>query len=183
MHKTTKRTRWILYIVLLVLLLVKFFVVDFWKVPQNGMYPTISNSKRILCKRNPYKTVSDINRGDIIVFKAEWKDGKQYDFIWRVIGLPGDSIVIQDTRILINSTELNKEKVREEESYVIYTETNGEAMYDVAYLRGRDSNDSVSSKYDVPENHVFVLGDTRDNAFDSRNIGTVSFYSIIAKKI
>jgi len=181
--KTSRCLKYLFFIFLFVLLTVKFCWIDFWKIPQNGMYPTIPSSKRFLCKRNPYKTVSDIKRGDIIVFKAEWKDGKEYDFTWRVIGLPGDSIIIQDKQIIINGSDLKREKISEDGDYVIYKETNGQAIYDVAYLKEHDSKNLENIKYDVSENHVFVLGDNRDNASDSREIGTVPFDSIIAKKL
>jgi signal peptidase I len=183
MHKYAKLSKWILFVLLLVLLLVKFFLIDFWKVPQNGMYPNIPRSKRFLCKRYPYETVSEIKRGDIIVFKAEWEDGKQYDFIWRVVGLPGESIIIQDKKITINGNDLKLEEVRKEGDYVIYKETNGDAIYEVAYFKKRDHENLKDVQYDIPENHVFVLGDNRDNASDSRKAGTIPFDSIIAKKL
>jgi signal peptidase I len=147
------------------------------------MYPNISGSKSILCKRNPYKTISDIKRGDIVVFKAEWKDRKKHDFIWRVMALPSEKIFIQDKKIVINGNDLKLEEARKENNYVIYKETNGETTYEVAYFKERNHQNFEDFQCDIPENHVFVLGDNRDNASDSREIGTVPFESIIAKKL
>ena len=107
------------------------------------MYPTIPSSKRFICKKNPYHSVSEIKRGDIIVFRAVWKDGKKYNFIWRVAGLPGDTLIIRDTQIIINEKELPREKIREEGNLAIYKETNGNATYHVAYLKERISKDPI----------------------------------------
>jgi signal peptidase I len=173
----------ILLFIFCVVFITKYFFCDFWRLPQKGMYPTICTSKRFLCKRHPYKIVSEVKRGDIIVFRAEWKNGKIYNFIWRVVGLPGDVIEMQDNRIVINGGELKKEKLQEDGEFLIYTETNGEASYNVAYEKDRDIKESIVKTYEVPQDCVFVLGDNRDNAVDSRKLGMIPFDSIIAKKL
>ena len=173
----------ILFFVLCAILLTKHFLYDFYKVPQNGMYPTIRDSKIFLCKKKPYESISDIQRGDIVAFKAVWKDGGKYPFIWRVVGLPQDDIVIQDDKVVINGSALERVEIRDDGNLVIYSETNGEAQYNVAYQKDRISKDVTHKEYHVPDTHIFVLGDNRDNALDSRKMGMIHFDSIIAKKV
>lgn len=172
----------VLLVILSAVLITKYYFYDFFAVPQKGMYPTIKDSGRFLCERRPYKDVSEIKRGDIIAFKAQWRDGKEYSFIWRVVGLPGDNVVVQDDKIIINNSELLREKISEEENLIVYRETNEDVQYCVAYAKERPA-EPTEDTYEVPENHVFVLGDNRDDAFDSRTTGPVPFAKIIARKL
>lgn len=173
----------ILFIIMCAVFITKQFFYDFYKVPQKGMYPTIQDSKRFLCKKYPYKSISDIQRGDVIAFKGLWKDGKEHTFIWRVIGLPGDIITIQNDQVIINGNHLKKEKISEEDDLEIYEEVNENAIYNVAYSKVPSPKNAENNEYIVPENHIFVLGDNRDNAHDSRYMGFIPFDSIFARKL
>jgi signal peptidase I len=62
-----------------------------YKVPQNGMFPTIDAGETLVGQRKPYGSVNDVQRGDIVVFTVK-QGGKDVDFIWRVIGLPGEEV-------------------------------------------------------------------------------------------
>jgi signal peptidase I len=96
------------------------------------------------------------SRGDIVVFRSPTSSDK--DFIKRVIGLPGETVKIQDGRVFINGTELA-------EPYVTHR-----ATYDVDSKR-------------VPSDSFFVLGDNRPNSSDSHlsGFGSISADSIIGR--
>jgi signal peptidase I len=104
--------------------------------------------------------VSDIERGDIIVFNPP-KDltDKKY-FIKRVIGLSGETIEIRQGIVYVNGKELKED-----------------------YISSNNNNDY--GPYIVPENCYFVLGDNRANSFDSRYWKTpyISREDIVGKAV
>ena len=69
----------------------KTYFVNIYKIPQNGMYPTIKPGGIVLARLHPYKDASAVRRGDVIVFK-QVEEGDVLIQVWRVIGLPGDQI-------------------------------------------------------------------------------------------
>lgn len=97
--------------------------------------------------------------GDIIVFETKMKtdSGRQKDLIKRIIGVPGDFIQVKDGIVYRNGVAL-------EEPYIdgIYTPGDVEEM-------------------EIPENHVFVMGDNRSNSLDSRSeeLGTIPYEDIV----
>jgi signal peptidase I len=153
-----------------------------YRIPQNGMYPNFPAKTLLWVKRRPYKTIDEVKRGDIVVFKRIQNDVR-YDYIWRVVGLPKDTVNLAKTSVIINGRELNHSLVREDSVHTIYLEKNGEAEYLVAYEKIR--SDSTRSGYFiiVPQGELFVLGDNRDNAADSRYHGAIKFDSIIGKSM
>lgn len=93
--------------------------------------------------------VATPERGDIVVFKADWTGEEEYFLVKRVIGVPGDTVEIRNGELYLNG-EL------QEEDYI------KEPMYDYTY-----------PPVTVPEGHYYVLGDNRNNSSDSRVIGCV----------
>lgn len=150
-------------------------------IPQNGMYPTLPAKASFWVKIRPFFSVSAIQRGDIVVFSQE-RDGKIYDFIWRVIGLPGDQIEIRGMDVSINGNLLLHEKKKETSDQYIFLELNGGAEYLVAYDKKPKPTSRMDMQIMVPEGTFFFLGDNRDNAYDSRFTGVVAFTDIKGKK-
>jgi signal peptidase I len=170
-------------IVLAVVLLLKLFVVDLYTVPQAGMVPTIPANGRFLGRKHPYRNPSQVHRGDVIVFWRELPDGKRYQFVWRVLGLPGDRVELAGDTVRINGQSLPREQIHTDNGLVIYREHNGPASYDVAYPAPvAESSAPPEVSLTVPPGEFFTLGDNRHSARDSRFDGTVPFDHIVAKK-
>jgi signal peptidase I len=103
-------------------------------------------------------------RGDIVVFKYPVDPNK--DFIKRVVGIPGDEIEIRDKQLYVNAQQVNHD-------YGVYTDTR---IY-AAHIRPRDNFGPIT----VPENSLFVMGDNRDESFDSRFWGFVDYKAVNGK--
>lgn len=117
-----------------------------FKIPAASMMPSILIGDHILVNKRLYRN-SKPQKGDIVVFTIPQEPSK--DFIRRIIGLSGDVIEIKNKQLYINSQKI-------EEDYIINTDSN--------ILQNRDNYGPVT----VPEGSLFVLGDNRDNSYDSR---------------
>ncbi len=118
---------------------------------------------------------TDPERGDVIVFKLP-TDNKT-DYIKRLIGLPGDTIRMQDGRLFINGELIERTKV-DEYAYnddmgmvhrpVRYTETLPGGKSHVILEEGDNRRFDNTPEFKVPAGHYFMMGDNRDNSLDSR---------------
>ena len=152
-------------------------------IPQNGMYPGMPAGSYFFTKKGPYQDIKEVQRGDIVIFSRDVK-GATYDFIWRVVGLPGDHLKVTSNSVSINGQALRHEAVREENEFLIVREWNGAASYEVAYNKSADVDAELPfGDIKVPDGHVFVLGDNRNQAQDSTYIGPIPFTSIVGKKV
>ena len=119
-----------------------------------SMNPTLQDGEYILVNRLAYKIGHPI-RGDIVVFSFPM-DPKQ-DLIKRVIGLPGESISVQDGKVMINGIPL-------EEPYIaappIYNGT-----------------------WEVPDGQLFVLGDNRNESKDSHEWGLLPLENVVGRAV
>lgn len=111
-------------------------------VPSGSMEDTIPKPSRIISLRVSY-WFSDPERGDVILFDPP--DGSEYCYVKRVIGLPGETILIRDGRVYIDGAERPLEE---------------------HYLKEAPLGDF--GPYEVPEGCYFVLGDNRNDSSDSR---------------
>lgn len=127
------------------------FLVGAYRVPTDGMFPSIDKGDRVLVDNLIYNS-KDVSRGDIIVFKYPENPKKKYTK--RVIGLPGDTIEIRKKQVYINGNVLH-------ESYVVHNDLQNNVI--TAY-QCRDSLPPTS----IPESRYFVMGDNRDYSVDSR---------------
>jgi len=119
-----------------------------------SMRPTLQHGEYILVSRLTYRT-SEPQRGDIIVFSLP-TDQKQ-DLIKRIIGLPGETIKINNGRVLVNNVALQEPYIAQNPLY------NGE--------------------WTVGEGQFFVLGDNRNDSKDSHQWGLLPAENIIGKAL
>src|SRR5262249_40118263 len=143
----------VLFVLLATLLLVKAFFIAYYIVPQNGMYPSLPSGSRFFATKHPYAAPSDVKRGDIIVFTRDRDDGR-YNYIWRVIGLPGDTIEAAGASLAVNGQPVARERVRDEEGMAIFRERVGEATYEVAISQS-PGDPPPNASGTVPPDHFF----------------------------
>ena len=146
------------------------------------MYPGLPAKSKFWARKKPFFKMSGITRGDVVVYYVE-KDGKKYDMVWRVIGLPGDNIEIRGADIFINSTRVLRTQERETKEHIIYKENNSGSEYLVAYRKEPDPSRRIDIDLKVPNGSLFLMGDNRDDAWDCRFTGSVTFEKLIGKKI
>ncbi len=96
-----------------------------------------------------------IKRKDIIVFKS---NDKKDDFVKRVIGLPGDKILLLENKVFVNGILLKE-----------------------PYINNKNNLKYINSVYEVPKKMLFVMGDNRNKSRDSREFDCINTSSIIGK--
>ena len=144
-------------VLLAVILIV--FIYQPVKVEGTSMMPALTDQERIFINKFTYRFGSgNIERGDMIVFWFPLDRTKSY--IKRVVGLPGDTVMIDHGKVYVNGAALDEPYVPEE-------------------YRDRQSK----SPETVPADNYFVLGDHRGSSNDSRAWGTVPRSYIYGKAV
>ncbi|OGH12572.1 MAG: signal peptidase I [Candidatus Levybacteria bacterium RIFCSPHIGHO2_01_FULL_36_15] len=137
------------------------FLFRLFLVNGDSMLPNFHNGEYIVTNLITLR-LNPLKRGDVVVFQAP--PNLEKDYIKRVIGLPGDRIIIKDGNIYLNGELLDEKTYLAADS-----KTYGEQFL-------RDGQEVT-----VPSNNYFVLGDNRRYSSDSRDWGFVSFDKIIGK--
>ena len=160
-----------LVLTLVIYLLIHNFIAQPFEVEQDSMFPTILEHEYVLIdKLSP--RFNDYQRGDIVVFQPpQGFEQGGVPFIKRVIGLPGDTITLENGRVFV--TPPGGSPVRLAEPYVVALD--GET----APTLPRDAE--RSSEWTVPEGQYFVMGDNRPQSQDSRFFGPIEQSSIIGR--
>ena len=150
---------WVVSIAIAVVLafLIRTFIVELYLVEGPSMRPTLQSAERLVVNKFIYR-FRPPERGEILVFRYPRDPSR--DFIKRVIAIPGDTIEIKEGRVYVNAALLNEE-----------------------YILSRTRGDYPLAT--VPEGHIFVMGDNRNNSEDSRfaDVGFVPFGLIKGKAI
>jgi signal peptidase I len=137
---------------------IRTFVAEARYIPSSSMEPTLEINDRLIIEKVSYR-LHPPKRGDVVVFsptealkKQDFKDA----FIKRVIGLPGDTVEVKNGKVFVNGKSLT-------ENYI-------EAPPDYHFTPVK-----------VPENQYWVLGDNRNNSYDSHYWGFVPRQNLIGK--
>jgi signal peptidase I len=165
---------------------VRGWVYEAFMVPSNSMSPTILPGDRILARKlMPQDHIP--KRGDLIVYNNPSPTGA-IKFIGRVVALAGDHLEIHGERVLINGKELEQDPVPDEGLTFLGDQMRGRVAMEVnaghRYLvADADASDGGRALGDfeatVPDRHIFVLGDNRGRAKDSRHFGTIHLSDIV----
>lgn len=148
-----------------------------YEVPQKGMYPSIEPGAMVVGRMRPYDGAADVERGDLVVFSHDKKD-----FIWRVVGLPGEEIALVDDVVSIDGERFQRVRLREEGPFAVYREQFGDASWTIALPEpAADPKKANMPPVKLGDDELFLLGDNRHNAFDSRETGPVPFRQIVAR--
>lgn len=184
--------KWYFYFSFVIALVVVRTFLDFptstgiqtFKIPTPSMNPTMQPGDRVVASLNYYNN-NPIQQGDIVVFNSP--EGGIWTF--RVIGLPKDSIEIKDGRVYVNNkiNELttNDEYVLDDQEVIQYQEqvNPNKSIKTLRYKNFAMTETRTLERIVVPENEYFLMGDNRDNAFDSRFLGTIKRDDIIGRVI
>lgn len=142
--------------------IVRMFIVSPIVVDGPSMLPTLHDRDHMIVNKFIYR-VTEPKRFDIVIFHAT----VQKDFIKRIIGLPGEHVMVKDNVLYING-EVVDEPFLDDENGLLYTED--------------FSMETLPGGYEtVPDGYVFVLGDNRNNSTDSRSLGVIPIDEIVGK--
>lgn len=180
--------------VLFVVLVLRSFMFEPFKIPSASMVPTLEVNDFILVNKFTYglrlpvlgTKVIEVNqpqRGDVMVFFPP--NDKRY-FIKRVIGLPGDEIKLVNNQLFINGIEMRQT------SQQVSPTAWPPAMTAIEHLENerkhrimRFTQPTPQSNFTavVPDGHYFMMGDNRDNSSDSRFWGMVPEENVVGKAV
>ncbi len=137
---------------------IRTFVAEARYIPSSSMEPTLLVNDRLIIEKVGYH-FNEPKRGDVIVFsatKALQEEGYNEDFIKRIIGIPGDTVSVHQRKVYVNGQALR-------ENYI------------------KDAPDYDFPEVTVPDGQYLVLGDNRNNSYDSHYWGFVPKENIIGR--
>lgn len=141
-------------IAVILALIIRTFLFQFFWIPSRSMEPTLLINDRIVVTRFSY-WIHEPQRGDVVVFKYPLEPEK--DYVKRLIGLPGEKVQVIDSKLYID-----------------------DAFIVEPYLpTGLDFGDF--GPVEVPKGEYFMMGDNRNNSSDSRDWGFVEGKLLIGK--
>ena len=141
---TIKEVAQTLVVSLAIFLIVYIFLVQPHRVKGESMFPIFKDGELLLTEKISYR-FSKPQRGDVVVFEAPV--GHHVDFIKRIIGLPGETVSVQDGSVFINGRRMEE-----------------------SYLNIETSGDEIRT---LGEFEYFVMGDNRPSSSDSRVFGPI----------
>ena len=137
---------------------IRLFVIQAFKIPSGSMIPTLLVGDHLLVNKFIYR-FREPKAGEVVVFK--FPQDHKTDFIKRIVALPGQEVEMRDKKIYIDDVLM-------EEPFAFYEGSSGNHHYGPII---------------VPEGKIFVMGDNRDNSYDSRFWGSVELEDVVGKAI
>lgn len=168
----------------------KSAIADLSSISGASMQPTLLDGDKVWVNKLAYDvkvpfteislgSLADPRQGDIVIIDSK-EAGKR--LVKRIVGLPGDTIYMQNNALIINGEPADYEVVAEDDdSTIILEELPGhshQAKLSTSYFSRTMRNYGPAV---VPDNHYFVLGDNRDNSADSRAYSFVPRDEIIGR--
>lgn len=150
-----------LAILILIVWALFFFIIGVTRMPSGDMFPRLANGDMVLY----YRLDKSMKFQDVIVYEKIDSDGNKLTMISRVIAGPGDTVIFtEDGAVIVNGNHLSEPDI---------------------YYRGTQYRGDTAPTYPIvlDEDECFVLGDRRDQAYDSRTFGPVKADEILGTVI
>lgn len=140
----------------------RVFGFDIYRIPSNSMQATLLSGDYIIASKLAYLDASPLY-GDVVIFNHQNKEtlNKKSRYIKRVIAIAKDKIELNKGKLYVNGKIVK-------ESYVLDNNNKTQYSLNMPIIR-------------VKDNHVFVMGDNRDNSMDSRRFGSIPIDQITDK--
>ena len=149
-------SEWVISIIIAIALalVVHNYVGQLIKVEGPSMEPNLYTNQRMLVTKYSYY-FGEVKRGDVVV--THFPEDR-FNYVKRVIGLSGETIAISEGKVYIDGQELNEPYIKEP----IYGDL---------------------AEYTIPDGHIFVMGDNRNDSRDSRNnsVGSIDKKLLVGK--
>ena len=157
--KKIKRRGWIHLVleiaaVLVAIVLILYICWGITTVSGSSMYPTLHNGDTVIYSR----LGKHFEVGDVVLVERP----NDEIFVKRIVAVAGDTVMIEEGKLFVNGKEVQTEQAI------------GETIR---------TGEEVTYPYTVPENHVFVIGDNRENSEDSRMFGAVDVSDITGRLV
>lgn len=190
--------------VILIVLLLRSFVVEPFRIPSGSMMPTLLVGDFILVNKFSYGLRLPIihtrfwdngspQRGDVVVFR--FPNQENIDYIKRIVGVPGDEIYYRDKTLFVNGQPMPRQAVGEYAGEGAGAGQSGlrEADENLTGVEHRVLINPFTGDFPpgcrafekgpirVPEGAYFAMGDNRDNSNDSRCWGFVPERNLVGK--
>jgi len=148
----------VVLIALVIIIPVRYYLVQPFFVKGSSMIPNFRDKEYILVDKLSYR-IGRPERGDVVVFR--YPDNPQEYFIKRIIGLPGERVVVGSNKITVFNDRYPDGYVMPENDLYLPKEN-------PTYPKGSQTT------WDIPEDSYFVMGDNREHSSDSRVFGPVA---------
>jgi signal peptidase I len=169
-------------IAIVLFLFVRTFLVEAFKIPSGSMEKTLLVGDFLLVNKMVYgaevpftgkhlPAIRQPQRGDVVVF--QWPIDPSKNFVKRLVGVPGDTLMMRDGDLWVNGTLQHEKYVSHSDSLVDPTaeEFNWQKQYLLRSAEAAEVDHPSRNNWGplvVPKDKYFVLGDNRDNSLDSR---------------
>lgn len=187
-HNLWKNNQFLIVFIFLMVIF-RTSVADWNTVPTGSMKPTILEGDRIWVNKIAYdlnipfthislSRFNDPRRGEIVIFDSAVADKR---LVKRVIGLPGDTIHMENNVIFLNGKALDYKVIQQNQDEIIVQEKFGNSSHHIRLNLNLASRVSSFNTITIPHGHYLVLGDNRNNSADSRFIGLIPREEIIGR--
>ena len=164
-------------IAVILALFIRTFVIQAFKIPSGSMLPTLQIGDHLLVNKFIYGIrvpftgkvlvpIKNPEHGDVVVFR--FPEDRSVDYIKRVIGVPGDRIEIKNKKLIVNGKRVDDPHAHFTSAVMLPSSQNPKENF---------------GPIEVPEGKFFVMGDNRDNSYDSRFWGYVDNTDVLGKAL
>ncbi|KPJ67906.1 MAG: signal peptidase [Coxiella sp. DG_40] len=183
--------------ILLIVLLIRSFLIQPYRVPTGSLMPTILPGDFIAVNQFAYGlrlpvvnykivNIGEPKHGDIALFR--WPNNPKIIFVKRVVGIPGDHVVYRNKTLYVNGKVADQKLIGktldiEPDNTPVVVQKRLEDLLGVKhYIFVRESDGYIGTVDTVvPKNNYFMMGDNRDASDDSRYWGFVPEQNLIGK--